>query len=459
VVTSGTNVRDWGGSLPAIDAYPKEIQIHHRAGASGYGSSSYIDSMLLREKDTRDSSDAIQPPYAAADSTRDQTLYYVQNWRADVVALLNDTGRPIEHVRYTAYGSPRRLNMNPVDIAFDDGSALPPVGTASAGKVNNGVETGDYNLFLASFFDSLPAADVANDDGTPLPPFGPLGVNNGVTEGDYNLFFAKFYDGGADEPGLSAPDVANTIGYAGYEHDPILLTPSALSADPNQSSAAYYHVRHRVYDANLGRWTRRDPLGYHDGMGLYEYCKSSGIARSDPLGEYSLFAGDPTNFVPLEELMKELFQKVCFEKVKGGVLFEIPMAALQAGPDILRIAWCQKMLDYLAEKQRDHRYKELQDPYYLFLAAMCKAGTSSGRANMRKVCCIRGPGVGPNDGYGPPETVHTVCPKSYSDQQCCWFASGGHSNVTPIPCAGSGDGPGVPWGPVPPGGKWPGSPP
>jgi len=240
--------------------------------------------MLLREKDTRDSSDAIQPPYAAADSTRDQTLYYVQNWRADVVALLNENGRAVEHVRYTAYGSPRRLNMNPVDIAFDDGSALPPVGTATAGKVNNGVETGDYNLFLASFFDSLPAANVANDDGTPLPPFGPLGVNNGVTEGDYNLFFAKFYDGGVDEPGLSAPDVANTIGYAGYEHDPILLTPSALSADPNQSSAAYYHVRHRVYDAGMGRWTKRDPLGYVDGMGLYEYCKSTGALKRDPYG-------------------------------------------------------------------------------------------------------------------------------------------------------------------------------
>ena len=96
-------------------ASSKKCQIDHRAGAAGFGSSSYIDSMLLREKDTRDSSDAIQPPYAAADSARDQTLYYVQNWRADVVALLNESGRAVEHVRYTAYGSPRRLNMNPVD--------------------------------------------------------------------------------------------------------------------------------------------------------------------------------------------------------------------------------------------------------------------------------------------------------------------------------------------------------
>ena len=46
----------------ALVASSKKCQIHHRAGASGYGGSSYIDSMLLREKDTRDSSDAINPP-------------------------------------------------------------------------------------------------------------------------------------------------------------------------------------------------------------------------------------------------------------------------------------------------------------------------------------------------------------------------------------------------------------
>ncbi|MBX9736750.1 MAG: hypothetical protein K2X32_07475, partial [Phycisphaerales bacterium] len=38
-------------------------------------------------------------------------------------------------------------------------------------------------------------ADIAYDDGSPLPPLGvPGGVNNGVTEGDYNLFFANFFD-------------------------------------------------------------------------------------------------------------------------------------------------------------------------------------------------------------------------------------------------------------------------
>ena len=288
-VSSGSG-SSWGGGGITPDASPKKIQIHHRAGPSRYGGSSYIDSMLLREKDTRDSSDAIQPPYAAADSTRDQTLYYVQNWRADVVALLNTDGRAMEHVRYTPYGKPRRFLTSPIDIAYDNGDFLPPEGTPNVALPNAGVGEGDYNAFFRAYFPESGspqlAADVANDDGTPLPPFGPLSANNGVSEGDYNLFFNLYFDGwdNGSENAVSTAAIGNTIGYAGYEHDPILLTPPALSATPGEGYAAYYHVRHRVYDANLGRWTRRDPLGYVDGMGLYEYVRSRPVVDNDPSG-------------------------------------------------------------------------------------------------------------------------------------------------------------------------------
>ena len=81
----------------------------------------------------------------------------------------------------------------PADIAYDDGTPLPPLGALTG--VNNGVTEADYNVFFANFFDSLPICDIANDDGTPLPPFGPLTTNNGVTEGDYNLFFSTFFEG------------------------------------------------------------------------------------------------------------------------------------------------------------------------------------------------------------------------------------------------------------------------
>ncbi len=90
---------------------------------------------------------------------------------------------------FTAPPTPR---CNAADIANDDGSPLPPTGTAGT---NNGVTEGDYNLFFATFFDAGAACDIANDDGSPLPPFGTLATNNGVTEGDYNLFFAIFFDG------------------------------------------------------------------------------------------------------------------------------------------------------------------------------------------------------------------------------------------------------------------------
>ncbi|MBX9736501.1 MAG: hypothetical protein K2X32_06195 [Phycisphaerales bacterium] len=89
--------------------------------------------------------------------------------------------------------APVQTRCNPADIAFDDGSPLPPIGVP--GSVNNGVTEGDYNLFFATFFDAGAACDIANDDSSPLPPFGALATNNGVTEGDYNLFFAIFFDG------------------------------------------------------------------------------------------------------------------------------------------------------------------------------------------------------------------------------------------------------------------------
>lgn len=44
------------------------------------------------------------------------------------------------------------------------------------------------------------------------------------------------------------------------------------------------HVRHRVYWAEIGRWTRRDPLGYVDGLSLYLYVRAQSIRLTDPLG-------------------------------------------------------------------------------------------------------------------------------------------------------------------------------
>jgi RHS repeat-associated protein len=57
--------------------------------------------------------------------------------------------------------------------------------------------------------------------------------------------------------------------YAGYRLDP---------------ESGLYQVRFRHYHPTLGRWVQRDPIGYHDGMGLYEYCRSNPVMGVDSTG-------------------------------------------------------------------------------------------------------------------------------------------------------------------------------
>jgi RHS repeat-associated protein len=65
--------------------------------------------------------------------------------------------------------------------------------------------------------------------------------------------------------------VGNRFGYAGYQHAPEL-------------AGAKWHVRNRVLDSITGVWNRRDPLGYVDGMNLYQYVRGMALTQSDPSG-------------------------------------------------------------------------------------------------------------------------------------------------------------------------------
>jgi len=39
-----------------------------------------------------------------------------------------------------------------------------------------------------------------------------------------------------------------------------------------------------MYHPTLGRWMQRDPIGYADGMSLYQYCRSGPLVSVDPRG-------------------------------------------------------------------------------------------------------------------------------------------------------------------------------
>ena len=75
----------------------------------------------------------------------------------------------------------------------------------------------------------------------------------------------------------SASSYDNAILYCGYFFD---------------NETGLYHVRHRSYHPALGRWMQRDPIGYVDGMGLYEYVMSAPLVHEDPQGTQSTDSSD-----------------------------------------------------------------------------------------------------------------------------------------------------------------------
>ena len=221
-------------TIRSYDEEPKERFLYHAAGSRGLGGSSYIDSIILRDRDNNGDWGE-----EASDTDLETRIYYCQNWRADVSAILDSSGGIIEWVKYSSYGVP------------------------------HGITLGDWNAD-----GSLTAADVADyaSDYTATRAQADVNFSGSVTSADLDLFTAAYNSGAGQVAGrgvLSSPGTSNRIGYAGYQWDPV---------------ANVYHVRHRVHRADLGRWTRRDPIPYVDGNNLYEYCQSIPVPHVDPLG-------------------------------------------------------------------------------------------------------------------------------------------------------------------------------
>ncbi len=78
---------------------------------------------------------------------------------------------------------------------------------------------------------------------------------------------------------MSDSGTFNRRGYAGYDNDGVL----GDGANPG-SNTRFWHVRHRVLDSTIGRWTRRDPAGYVDGANLMPYAANHAIQATDPSG-------------------------------------------------------------------------------------------------------------------------------------------------------------------------------
>jgi len=159
-----------------------------------------------------------------------------------VVALLTDTGKMAEWVRYSAYGVPFALPAGDTDSDGDwDASDAAEI-----------IQGGAYDVRQDAELD----VDVDSSDV----------VHAHSITGSYQTLGRGV---------LSSAVVSNRRGYAGYEYDPTF----------EGAGRHLYHVRHRVYDAWLGRWITMDPIEYGAGvMNLYEYVAAMPVQSIDPYG-------------------------------------------------------------------------------------------------------------------------------------------------------------------------------
>ena len=72
---------------------------------------------------------------------------------------------------------------------------------------------------------------------------------------------------------------AGTTQGSSYVGNPYLFTGREFDTE-----SGMYHYRARAYDPEAGRFLQRDPLGYVDGLSLYEYCRSRPWCGIDPFG-------------------------------------------------------------------------------------------------------------------------------------------------------------------------------
>ena len=227
----------------AGDSDPKEQYVLHNAGFDGRGGSSYINDVVLRDRDANTNWDD------AADGTLEERLFYLTNWRHDVVTLLDSSRRQVEHTRYSAYGTPFAMPAGDTDSDGDcDATDITQIDTWIAGTI--------YDLR------------------------GDLNLDGVVNATDKSIATGTYQGTTLGRGALSSH--GNRLRWAGMQD---LLGAHTIT-----------HVRNRAYSAELGRWLSRDPLGYVDGVSSVQMLRSSPHSLVDPHGLTTIAPGGYVSF-------------------------------------------------------------------------------------------------------------------------------------------------------------------
>jgi RHS repeat-associated protein len=176
---------------------------------------------------------------SASDGTLEERIYYCQNWRGDVSALVYANGDQVEQVRYSPYGTSVGLVGGDTDSDGDCNS----LDTVDTDQIQTWINGSAY--------------DVRGD----------LDLNGVINASDKTLALAGYQGLSLGRGKLSS--FGSRAGWSGY---------SRLVATD------WCEARNRAASTLLGRWARRDPMEDRDSLGLYAYTDCNPIRYVDPLG-------------------------------------------------------------------------------------------------------------------------------------------------------------------------------
>jgi len=209
------------------DSWPKEEFVYHAYGLddeTGAGPNDVV--CRLRDATT----DYVNEP---SDRVLEERVFFCQNRRGDVRAIVGADGVLVERVSYAMYGEPFAM---PLGDADSDGDMDP-----------------DDQAIISNWesYDVRGDSDLDGDiDIWDWLKYKPKSLGRGILSG-----------------------VGNRKGFNGSEHD--------------ASIGALVNMRNRDYSITLSRWLSRDPLEHKDGNSLYEYARSAPMRFVDYYGNQS----------------------------------------------------------------------------------------------------------------------------------------------------------------------------
>jgi RHS repeat-associated protein len=185
------------------------------------------------------------------DAASDADYYYTLKDLYTVDALINNRGHEVERVTYDAYGMPLMRSIHVADVDYS--------GTVNA--TDTAAVVANYGLSVGT-----------------VGPIYDIDENGSINAIDSGLVSAAY---GSAIGTARVSSVGNPYLFTGRRMHFFETEFTGLGPEAN-TPIQYNRARH--YDPQHGRWLQRDPIGYADGMNLYEYGRSNSARFVDPNG-------------------------------------------------------------------------------------------------------------------------------------------------------------------------------